>query len=223
MGTPQALRWVWFDAVLSSHGPIDQRVRLTAVALFAHMNDDGLTFVGQQRLAERTGAGERSIRRHVESLRSTGWLTIKKERVSGAGHIAWRNTYVAKSPEVRAAVAANEAPPLSEQVAANEAPALERKWRPNVGGVPAKTQGVPANSWPRNQSSEPVNITSSVFSIENRRRQKREIDPAEQARKLTKHLQSDPGASDATLAAMYRVSAAEVHQLRALVQAEATQ
>lgn len=204
---------------MSSTGPIDGRVRLTAAALFLHMDDKGLTFVGQQLLAMRTGAGERSIRRHITSMVSDGWLTIRRIKIAGVGHVAWRNEYKAVIP--RRAVAANKVPLLSNEVAANVAPPLSHQVPAKSKEVPAKLREVAANSWPRNSSSEHTNITSSDFSIENRRRQKREFDPKEQARKLSKHLRTDPAASDEALAAMYKVSVGDVHQLRRLVQAEA--
>lgn len=179
-------RWEWAELVMGPKGPGDHRLRLTAMALFMHMNDQAQCWVGQLRIAERTGFGERSVRRHVESLERDGW--IQRSLVKDAGK-SWRKTvYTASLPEAAAngvpeqtdsqsSAATNGVPHLSE-AAANGVPDHRPPTMPgrlngaaNAGQGPAKSSEGAANSlagaangWPMNRDlnrdMEPISRTS---------------------------------------------------------------
>lgn len=183
---------------MSPHGPTDHRLRLTAMALFLHMNNQAQCWVGQKGIAERTGFGERSVRRHVQSLERAGW--IQRSFVKDAGK-AWRKTvYTASVPDSISLPAANEMPehdsrtgkaaannmPHLTEGAANEMPEHDTRgcldWKhaaANPGEGAAKlNEGAAnliagaANRWPMNrdleQGIEPVLRTSSAIPIDHR-------------------------------------------------------
>ena len=171
---------------MGPNGPTDHRQRLTAMALFMHMSEQGQCWVGQPRIAERTGFGERSVRRHVQALERDGW--IQRSFVKDAGK-AWRRTiYTASLPPSLAP--ANEMPDQNNEGAANGAPHLASApanrvpeqapsdcHSQDVGaakpeeGPAISSEGAanlpsgPANEWPLNrdleQGIEPVSRTSS--------------------------------------------------------------
>lgn len=54
--------------------------KLTLIALADHAGEDGRAFPGCARLAEKTGSGERTVRRHLDQLEENGQLTRERRR-----------------------------------------------------------------------------------------------------------------------------------------------
>ncbi len=169
-------RWDWAEQVMGPQGPDNHRLRLTAMALFMHMNEEGRCWVGQPRIAERTGFGERSVRRHVQSLERDGW--IQRSFVKDSGK-AWRRTvYTASIPdsvEAPANLSPHAGIPADGMPSQEAAAPVEKTYVPaNAESVPAKPSEGAANlisdavnRWPLNrdleQGVEPVFKTSSAI------------------------------------------------------------
>jgi hypothetical protein len=79
-----------------AHGPRDQNLRLTLLALADRMDDQGLTlpaFPGVQEIADRTCRTRRQATRNLRKLESEGWLTVERRTVVEPGRKGAKNRY----------------------------------------------------------------------------------------------------------------------------------
>jgi biotin operon repressor len=187
-------------------------LKLTLLALADHAEDDGTgIFVGQARLARKTGASERAVRGHIAELRELG-LIEKVGRVGSRG-----------SDKHRVVV---ESLPTSEQIALmfpgpRPAEVADRQKLPT---------GAAASSRPATQRSSTGNSQAAEPSVEpseepsGRPARKRdlihdalaEIEGADSAQLTRPHARRIAVAAAAIRAATPDVSSAQVH-LRAEV------
>lgn len=97
--------------------------KLTLIALADHAGEDGRAFPGCARLAEKTGSGNRTVRRHLDNLETAGLLTRERRRRADGT----MGTYTYQ---------------LVEDPAANLATGQDdHDQRPPVAGSPAATGG----------------------------------------------------------------------------------
>jgi len=91
--------YAWRNAVMSERGPSNPLARLVLMAISLHMKSDGTgAWPAQKLLAERTGMGERSVRRHLDALDRDGWIGRIRVRRDG-GHAWYRTEYEALVPD----------------------------------------------------------------------------------------------------------------------------
>lgn len=90
-----AMTWAWGLSVL------DPSQKIVLLSLADQANDEGYCWPSQQVIAERTSMGERTVRRHINSLSELGLLTVEvRSSTSGRrSNVYWLN--VGFSPEFR--------------------------------------------------------------------------------------------------------------------------
>ena len=84
--------WLWVRK-LRDHWPADRGALLTLYSMASYMDARrGVCFVKQSTLAEKTGAVERTVRRHIERAIELGFLVSWESRRRQGGQ-GWRRTY----------------------------------------------------------------------------------------------------------------------------------
>lgn len=99
--TLSARNWAWDAETIREQGSFRALLpgeKLVLLCLAEHENaEHGYAFPSQARIATRTKLGERTVRRHLDALVSSGAISRQKQR---RGEGTWANTvYVLDVPE----------------------------------------------------------------------------------------------------------------------------
>jgi DNA-binding transcriptional ArsR family regulator len=115
--------------------------KLTLIALADHAGEDGTAFPGAARLADKTGQGNSTIRRHLDALEEHGLLSRERRRRADGTLSTYTYTLIQRSDRAEPALNLGGSPALTGERAEPSVPNRQKEPTPlpPKGGGPTDT------------------------------------------------------------------------------------